>query len=386
MTDIQFLFVILSGLYLWECVSWLHRGGVACSSWLGRRWGLIHPTTMFGNQNGGFIFAPPLPPLGSTLFSFQPPISLGPTGLLCFVANNINPGWRPYQSGRFVSWTEVTALTRKGKKLLLDKKCLFAAGTTTRAEFLRQQLQQLAELPPDQRPAAIQNHLRATFDGKALANRWSEFQVQARMLRLLTNTLFALVFVAAPLLIGFVGLKLVWLWLVLALVSLTITTAVLFARLHRKNWPLAEDERFTYSLIIALAPATAMRAVDLLSRPLLENFHPLAVAKHFLAAASFEQYARRVLLDLRNPLQPTCPNPQPEAIATEQFFRRSLLETMEAWLEQHQIDLEKLCRPPQPVDETCRAFCPRCEAQFTTTLGTCADCGGVHLVPFPKVS
>ena len=40
--------------------------------------------------------------------------------------------------------------------------------------------------------------------------------------------------------------------------------------------------------------------------------------------------------------------------------------------------------PPAPADETSRAYCPRCLAQFTTTSGTCADCGGVPLVPFTR--
>jgi hypothetical protein len=46
--------------------------------------------------------------------------------------------------------------------------------------------------------------------------------------------------------------------------------------------------------------------------------------------------------------------------------------------------LERLCAAPLAADESCRAYCPRCEAQFTSEDGACADCGGLAVVPFPK--
>jgi spore maturation protein SpmA len=43
-----------------------------------------------------------------------------------------------------------------------------------------------------------------------------------------------------------------------------------------------------------------------------------------------------------------------------------------------------VCRPPVPSEESSRAHCPRCEAQFTSADGRCADCGGLALVAFEK--
>jgi hypothetical protein len=386
MSDIQFLFVILGGLYVWECACWLRRGGIACSTWLGRVWRVQHPAVMLGNQTGGFILAPPFPPLGSTLIAYQTPCSLGPDGVLWFVASNLNPGWRPHQSARFFDWKSLTDLKLSGKKIRLKAETIFAAPTTTRAQFLFQSLAQIAKLLPDQRPVAITQFVQAAFDDQKIAASWGEFRAETKLIRHLTNSLFVLIFIAAPVLIGFIGLKLVWLWLTLALAALTISTSVMFARVHRKFWPEAADDRFTQSLIIALAPATTMRALDIASRPLLENVHPLAVAKYFLSPAAFQRFARRVLLDLRHPMRPTCPNPQREAIATEAFFRGTLVEAVEAWLTGNKISPAELCKPPAPADESCRAYCPRCEAQFTTVTGTCADCGGLPLVAFPKAS
>jgi hypothetical protein len=213
MSDIQFLFVILGGLYLWECACWLRRGGIACSIWLGRVWRMNHPAVILGNQTGGFVLAPPFPPLGSTVFAFQPPFSLGPDGVLLFVASNVNPGWRPHQSARFLDWKNLAALQLRGKKLRLKNETFFKAPTTTRANLLFQTLAQIAKIPPDHRPDTIRKFIRASFDSKLMAARWTAFQAETKLIRLLTNSLFVLVFVAAPACIGFIGLKLVWLWL-----------------------------------------------------------------------------------------------------------------------------------------------------------------------------
>jgi hypothetical protein len=386
MSDLQFLFIILGVLYVWECACWLRRGGVAFNTWLGTHWRSQHPALLLGNQNGGFIFAAPFPPLGSLHFAHQLPFSLGPEGVLFFVSATANPGWRPAQSGRFLNWSALAEARLRGKQILLGKEILHAAATTTRAAQLFRALQEISNLPADQRANTIHQILRDTLDLKQIAALRQEFARQVRPLRMLTNALFVLVFLLAPLLIATLGLKFVWLWLLVPLLALTITTASFFSRLHRKFWPGATDDRFTQTLIIALAPATAMRAHDIAARPLLENFHPLAVAQQVFAPEQFRHFARRRLLDLRHPARPISPNPQPAAMATELFFRRTYLETIETWLTANKIAPAELYQPPARTDKSCQTYCPRCEAQFTTNSGACADCGGIPLHAFDAVN
>lgn len=386
MSDVQYLFAILGVLYFWECACWLRRGGVAFSTGTGWRWRVQHPATMLGNQTGGFVLAPPLPPLGTIFTAQQFPFSLGPEGVLLFVSPNVNPGWRPAQSSRFLTWEETAQLRVAGKKLLVQNKKIFAAPTVTFAAHLFKTLTTIATLPREQREAAIKKNLQDGFDSNQIEVLRRDFNQQIRPIRLLANALILLVFVVAPALIWLIGLKTVWLGLLIVLLGLTITTATFFARLHRKLYPVAADERFTHSLIIALAPASTMRAHDLVSRPLLENFHPLAVAKNLLASDDFNHFTRRILLDLRHPVPPTCPNSLASAVATEAFHRRHLLEAAEVWLTENKLSPDELCRPPVPTDESCRAYCPRCESQFISTSGQCADCGGLALVAFRKAS
>ncbi len=380
MSDVQLLFVVLAALYVWECACWLRRGSVACVTWLGRDWRAVHPGALAGNPNGGFILAAPLPPLGTLLIANQLPLSLSPDGVLAFVATNVNPGWRPTQSGCFVRWENLNAVRLRGKKLLVNGELFLVAATPSFVRHLSAELQRLAKLSPAPRETAIAGVLRGMFDGRAIESRLREHQTRSPAVRRLGNALFLYLLVIVPGVIWYFGFGLAWLGLLLGLLALTIVTATFFCRAHRALYPAAGDERFTHTLTIALAPSSALRAHDALSRPLLENFHPLAVAKHLLPDKEFRTFARRVLLDLRHPARPLVPNEQPEVAATEAYSRHALLAATEEFLKQHGFAPDELGHAPAPADDSCRSFCPRCDAQFTTATGECGDCGGLAVV------
>ncbi len=301
MSDVQVLFVVLAGLYGLECLCWLRRGGVAFSTWLGRSWSAQHPGALAGNQSGGFVLAPLLPPLGTLFTANQFPLSLSPDGVLAFVSTNVNPGWQPAQSGRFVPWKDLREVRVRGKKVLVNGELLLPAATPGLARHLGSELKRLAPLKSGERAAAIVQLAKASLDTKAVEARRAEWRNRARPVRWLANLLVAYIFVVAPALIWQFGFLLCWLWLLLGLLTFTIATATFFARAHRALYPEAHDERFTHTLTIALAPTSAMRAHDALSRPLLEAFQPLAVARVSLHDAGFRLFARRILLDARHP-------------------------------------------------------------------------------------
>jgi hypothetical protein len=298
------------------------------------------------------------------------------------VAMTMNPGWRPAQSGRFLTWDDIGKLRLDGKKLFLAKEKIYAATTTTLASHLFQQLTTLAKLPTDKRESAIKQALRDATDIKKITQLREDIHRRTKVIRLFANLLFVHLFVVAPVLITLIGIEATWLGLVIVMFALTVSIATLFHRAHKTFYPQSSDDRFTHTLTTAFAAATSIRAHDIASRPLLESFHPLAVAKVLLEETSFRLFARNVLLDLRHPMSPACPSAHPQAAATEKFFRTASLEITEAWLKEIRVAPDELCRAPKPLDETCRAYCPRCEAQFTTAEQPCSDCGRIELVTF----
>jgi hypothetical protein len=385
MSDLQLLFVVLVCLYVWECACWLPRGSVGFLTWLRWRWKIVHPgATFIGNQKGGFIFAPPFPPLGCILIGTQFPLSLSPKLALAYTSLSVNPGWPAFQTQNVRRFDQVKSIKSKGKKIFIDGELFLKTQSLTYAHSLANRLRELTKMPIAQRANAIESLLRDTLDVTALKKRWAEFTALALKLPWLGNALFIYLFALTPTVIWQLGLKLSWVGLLVGLLTLTTANAVLFFRAHKALYPEMEDERFTHFLLILLSPVTSIRAQDVLSRPLLENFHPLAIACALCSPEDFRRLAQSVVLDFRFPGLPISPSREPDVESAARKTRDSLQKITETFLTKQGINPDEFVCPPQPADETCASYCPRCQAQFTTPTGSCADCGGLPLVSFTR--
>jgi hypothetical protein len=157
----------------------------------------------------------------------------------------------------------------------------------------------------------------------------------------------------------------------------------MFRSTHKHFYPAEKDERFTHTLINMFSPATTIRARDVLSRPLLENFHPVAIAKAFCPDAEFREIAREAIRYLRFPAKPVVLTPSGPEQSILKYCRDLERSALEGFLQKQGLKLEELLRAPDRMDDTCLAYCPRCSAQYTFTNGECGDCG-TALVAFPN--
>ena len=367
MTDLELLFLVLAVLYLWECTCWVRKGAVGFQTWLGVHWRIAHPGTVLGNARGGFILANPLPPLGTLLLGYQQPVSVSKQGVLAFVSPGVNPGGRPPQSGNWLPWGQVQKIQPGGKKVLINGREFLRTASPGFAAQLAGQLRTLQELNAARREGAIRQLISDSLDTKALENRWNEFQKQTAGLRAVASLLFIYLFVGAPLIIRSFSLQRTWVALLLGILACTCPASFFFRRAHKQLYPKMEDERFTHLLLVLLSPVSAIRACDMLSRPLFEAFHPLALARVFCAKEQFREFARNLLLEMRHPSLPLFPATEPAAAQTEQQSRTLLRSEIEKFIERAGLVPDELLQPPAPTDETCRSYCPRCRAQFTST-------------------
>ena len=382
MTDLELLFLVLGIIYLWECGWWAKRGAIGFRSWLGKNWRLAQPSRLLGNQHGGFVFAPPLPPLGTLLTSHGPYLSISPDAVLAYAPPSIDLAGRSPQAGSFFRFEEIQQIVAKGKKVWVNGQLLLKAASPASASYLAEALGKLRQSKPSERTQAIEQELEGAFDTKAIEKCWKEFTVQTSALRLTTNLLFFYLFGVAPVVLWTFGLSQTWPWLLLGMLGCTLSIALQFHRAHKRLYPEAEDERFTHFIIVLLSPASAVRAHDLLARPLLERFHPLAIAGVFCSESAFKDLAAQIARELRHPALPLCPRSEPLAQMSERYARERLETTLEKFLRRRGCELDELLRPPPRSDSACGSFCPRCHAQFTLTQGSCPDCGGVALVRF----
>src|SRR5262245_26716376 len=157
MTELQLLLLIFTLIYLWECVCWINRGSVGFLTWIGRRWRVVHPALLVGNQAGGFIFAHPFPPLGTILVGNQFPLSISPEAILAYVAPCVNPGARPTQSAKLFKFDDIRKVEAVGKKVYINSEVLLKVGTSTYAIHIAQLLDDLAKLPAAKREDALKD-------------------------------------------------------------------------------------------------------------------------------------------------------------------------------------------------------------------------------------
>jgi hypothetical protein len=384
MTDLELLFLVFGFIYCWECVWWARRGTVGFRTWLGRRWRITTPLTWLGNQTGGVIFGHPVPPLGTLLGGHPWPLSVSPESVLAHVPPSIDPARRGSQTGAYFVFDQVREVVARGKRVLVDRQVLLNAGSPGFAAHVADFLNKLRKLDARQRSATIERFIGAAYDVKAVEERYAEFGRLVNALRFSANLLFYYCFLIIPVIVWRFGLAFTWPWLLVGLVSGTLATAVFFHRAHKRLYPALEDERFTHFLIVLLSPASAIRALDLLSRPLLEPFHPLAVAKVFCPPETWRPLAREYLRELRFPARPLCPRGEAAAQAAESYARGLAVGALETFLRQNRVKPDELLQPPQRSDSSCLSFCPRCSAQFTSKSGTCRDCGGLELIAFGR--
>jgi hypothetical protein len=385
MGDLESLLLVLVAIYLTECAVWVRRGGVAVVSYWGGRWRVWHPGSVLGNARGALFLSNPFPPFGHVVVGHQSPVSFSPQALLSFTAASINPGWRPSQLARCLRYEEVRSISLEGRNILINDVLFVKAPGGGAARRLAAMVRRLKPLSESDRAAAIRQCIAESFDTEKIRARWREFETRSRTLRLLAIVLFAYLFVLAPALLWHFGFRYAGLGLAAGLLAQTLSLGMLFRRAHRRLFPDGSEERFTPFLTMLLAPPTAIRATDLLGRHLLEDFHPLAVTHVFCPAAKFKTLARHALLDLHFPLLPASPSSDEQAVQTEEWYRRLLMEEVERTVVRAGLEPGDLLQPPSRSEPEHQAYCPRCRAQFLASSATCADCGGRPLRSFPDV-
>jgi hypothetical protein len=380
LSDLELLFLVTALLYGFECICWLRRGSVAFRTWIGRNWEIVQPGALLGNQKGGFTFAHPLPPLGTLFVGTQFPFTLTPDGVLAFIASSVNPLGRPAWSGRFFPFEQIRDIKASGRKVLIDRELAARTNSPTHAENLAQKLRELKELKVDAREQAIKKLLAETLNIEALKKDWDNFQERTSSLQLLTNILFVCLFFTTPWAIHRVGVVHTWPFLLGGLFVLTLSTALVFRRAHKALFPQASDPRFAHFMMIMLWPVAAIRSADMISRPLLETYHPLALAKVFCRDEQFAQFARFILREVRFPAGAS--GIEPANLERARQGTELWNAAVTKFLNRHGLKIEELLERPARADAESLSYCPRCLAQFTTRDGVCVDCGGLPLVPF----
>ncbi len=378
MSDKESLLLALVILHLLEGVLWLSHGTLLFRKDLRRRFGWVQPGGTVGNRRGGFVVVSPLPPF-TVVFAAKPlPLAISAEGVAAF-QTEVLPGTTTLQrSGRSIGWAMLKDVHADERKLRLNGDVFFEGDSVHQAHELAKLLRQLSVAGDGKRPALIRAFVEERLDPMGLRKTLADFDQSTSFLRTASLVLTVFFLILCPLTVWRFG----WmpaLWFILPV--LLLQTGLIMAKLrkvHRSLYPTADDDRFRLTLLCLLAPLVSMRAPAILSRSLLEGFHPLAVAAGLLDKESFKALARGWWRDLAHPLLPAAPGGDAGAGIVESF-RALQRDAVERFLAGQGISAEELLKPPGRTDSSHTLYCPRCETQFTSNAAHCRECGGMVL-------
>lgn len=379
LTTEEWLFLALVALYLGECLGRLRDGGWWFVSLVGEPARVLRAGLFSAAGQSGFVPLSPWP-TGWSVRAEPWPFAVSPEGLVDQDVTALGPFGRSTRPPRVLPFSAVESLTTDGDRIEIDGSVLIVADTS----FLAETLRRIASAPPTDRPRLIAEAIAVGTDLDAARARWGFARRSSRWPRATATATFLLLFVLGPayhalrgfgasepvpLTVFVVGLALAW-----------IATVFGLARAHRALYPDEVKARRKFILMSSASPLAAMRGPDLLLRPSLARFHPLAVAGTVAGASTVRSLARDVILDLRHPL--AAPEVSDEAITIERWFRAELTRSIEHLMSRLGLEPGELVSAPEPDDDQCRSYCPRCRQQFVHESGACPQCEGIALQAF----
>lgn len=206
-----------------------------------------------------------------------------------------------------------------------------------------------------------------SWDSAALQARLDEFDKATRWLKFLCLNFFIFLFIFMPLFylrleafprvfLGCIGCCVLLWW-----------SCALAAYLAARRLGYASPA--SLALPSLLAPARAMRGVELLSRDLIKDWQALAAAQLLMKPDDFKGLCQKALLD--EEFRPQVPPRLPPAWLPGEGG----LAGFKIWLRSRSVSPEALLAVPPPSQAESRSYCPRCLSQFSLEAGNCSDCG-----------
>lgn len=390
LSDVEWIFLVLAGLYLMESLVWVRPGTVVFWVRGDRLSNPLRRRRLIGNERGELV-APGLLPIDATLLAESPPISMGTDGVLAFVAAAPLQSERPRHSGKSYSWKELERLQCHERELYVGDERFCVLRSRGNAQALFQTIRRIATASADQRAADIDAWRRSSVDFERAREQFHQWQSATGVLRASALLLFLLIF---PL--GLVQYYQLVPWAMTQQATLIYLSSVwavwwwsaLHAFLaHRKLYPERRGARAKQLFTCLISPVVPLRAADHMARELFAFLHPLTLSVALHPEASVRTIAAHTLRDLEFPRLPDLPveaTGSMQRIAQEDAHAtRALLEAM---LRGRGIDMQSLAAAPERDDPSAKSYCPRCWEEYVEPKATCTSCGERPTVAYDRSS
>ena len=263
--------------------------------------------------------------------------------------------------------SESVQFTSHLKQLLANNRPIALLPSSRAANLLSRFLNKLRSTPPNRRARLVSRDIDRMLTVDSIKQRLQLFSDKTAILSSLCFSLFLYVFLLAPTAVYKSGLRITWPILLAILFLLSFAIVWNFRRASRSLYPERIEGGLPHLVAIALSPLAAIRAVDQLAFSLLEEFHPVAVARVVLPQSDFLKFAE---FELR----------RVKFLTRDKVLEKHLVR----FLGEQGVNPQSVLAPPIPDSLQSRSFCPACLTQFVIQEGTCLDCGGLPLHPLSQ--
>ena len=395
MSDVDWIFVVIIGLYLIESMVWLKQGVTVFTRFLGKFRSPLAATRLIGNDFGAVVLGGPAP--WDASFLCEPlPVSISPEGVVPFVpASPLQPD-RRLSTGLMFTWDELKELRKDELTLLVKNQFVCKLRNHRTASHLHAMLRHIANLEPDEREPLVAHLIADALDSQQVGQLYQNWLEQTSRLRWAASLLFfwtiplgiVLYYNLIPVpfakdtqftIAYFAIFAAIWLW------------AILESFLaHRKLVPHDRVGRYKMLFTSMVSPAVPMRAPDRLAREIYLFVHPLAFAAALRDPilgrdpVLLRVCAENTVRDIEYPRLPELPTGISDAATSVVHWSTQATKAqIRRLLEEAGLDYDQLLARPNHQAADAKSFCPRCHDDFTPVLANCSRCGNRPTIPFP---
>lgn len=376
MTGLQSLLLALCVLYLLECVLAVRSGAIVFRSGPGRKSSFSEPGDLIRSAGLGFVFCQPIPAVEAVFVCREPVVVFTPQAMM---AVRVGVGGQVVESPAW-PWTDVKRVTVSEKKVIVNGAVVATFDTRRSALQQTQQIIRLAAADANSREAEIHAQLKHSLDSEAIRERLQAFRRSTLPLLVACTAFFLSLVIPFAMLWVNQGISTTWAWAFLGNGVVFATSAlILYGRALRALYPAESKGRHQSLWHLVLSPLGIVRLRDLISRDLLYEFHPIAVANVLAESDAYNLLARRYLVRAREAASGTAATVGSAVEEAGTWRAKSWKNELEAYLTKGGCNLSELLQAPPRRDPSSRTYCPLCLTEYTLAEGKCSDCQTVTL-------
>ena len=272
------------------------------------------------------------------------------------------------QDFEFIKFQDLTLIAVEGKNIKFNNTHIIKTPSSPSARFHADFIHKLKILEAEDRIDKIKAYLSGSYDLEAIKKIETSSSKSLAMIKILGSNLFVLVFFILPASLFSNLCKYIHLNALVICIFLTYLLLLLVALLTLKKLYPSEKDYRSYTLqSIIFSPINAIHVLSYLTKDLYVRFNYLALAAYYMPRNSFKELARKEIFQI---------DYFEHQIGRQdwQEFWRLKKQLLRCLLDQCEVSLQEVSKPPEKQDQTAIYYCPFCMTEYRQKRHNCIDC------------